>query len=310
MLIMLSNSDRIVSISGPTCTGKSDLAVFLAERFGGEIVNCDSMQVYKHFDIGTAKPEESLKKRVPHHLINIVEPQEDFNAARFKDLADLAIKEIRRKKKVPVLVGGTGLYLRALLYGLFQAPVDEELRKRLRGEYAKDSLCFYEKLKSIDPEYAMRISHRDMVRMVRAMEIYTLTGKTVTAFESEHGFREARYNVLKIGLRRERTDLYARINRRVEEMLGRGWVDEVRAIRALGVRDEAKPFLSIGYKEIIRYLNGFIGYEDMVEDIKKFTRHYAKRQYTWFAKERDMSWFLYTEESDTIIEKTAEFLSI
>ena len=306
---MLSNKGKIISVSGPTCTGKSALAVCLAEKFNGEIINCDSLQVYRYFNIGTAKPEQAIRKKISHHLIDIIEPQDEFNAALFKKMADRAIEEILRRQKTPILVGGTGLYLRALIYGLFKARKDHDLRVRLQGEYAENPLQFYEKLKKIDPDYAMRISYKDKIRMVRAMEIFLLTGKKVSELEKDHGFRQPRYDILKIGLKKEKDELYKRIDKRVEDMLAAGWVEEVKKILAMGVNDTLKPFLSIGYREILLNIKGSISYEDMVKDIKKHTRHYAKRQFTWFSKEKDLWWYEYPEEIEAIRDKTSGFLT-
>ncbi len=305
---MLSNGIKLIAIGGPTCTGKSDLAAAIAGRFGGEIINGDSMQVYRYFDIGTAKPDASALKAVPHHLIDVVAPDGEFNAALFKDLADRAIGDITARGKMPIIVGGTGLYLRALFYGLFTAYKDEALRERLGDEYARDPMAFYERLKGVDPEYALRISYRDRVRMVRAMEICLLGGKKVSDLERDHGFRDARYDVCKIGLTKQREELYRRIDERVIAMLGRGLVEEVGSILAMGYDAGLKPFSSIGYREVLHYLSGSISYEDMVKDIQKNTRHYAKRQFTWFAKEKDMRWFEYPKELDRIIETISGFV--
>lgn len=305
---MLSNKAKVISVTGPTCTGKSDLSILLAEKFNGEIVNCDSMQVYRHFDIGTAKPNIGARKSIPHHLIDIVEPQEEFNAARFKIMADKTIDTIRLNNKLPILVGGTGLYLRVLVYGLFKAETNQDLRAALQKEYSEDPLKFYERLKDVDSEYAMRISFRDKVRVVRAMEIFLLTGRKVSEHEKDHGFREPEYDILKIGLKKEKEKLYASINQRVNDMLAQGWVEEVKKILLMGVSDTAKPFSGIGYREILLHIKGFIQYKDMVKEIQKQTRHYAKRQFTWFAKEKDMNWFEYPEDSEKIIRKVSEFL--
>ncbi len=305
---MLSNDKKIIAIVGPTCTGKSALALDAAERFGGEIINADSMQVYTHFNIGTAKPDAATLGQCPHHLIDIVGPGEDFNAAMFKERADAAINEVLGRNMVPILVGGTGLYLKALTYGLFEAPTDRALREALRKAYDEDPLAFYEDLKRIDHGYAMKISFRDKVRAVRAKEVFLLTGKPMSELVAAHGFREARYNVLKIGLDREREELYLRINRRVEEMLEAGWVDEVKGLLSMGYDETSKPFSGIGYREIVLYLKGLIPYKDMVEDIKKQTRHYAKRQFTWFAKEKDVHLFRYPEEIEAVRVEMAQFL--
>ena len=305
---MLSNKAKVISVAGPTCTGKSALSILPAERFDGEVINCDSMQVYKYFDIGTAKPDPDARKRVSHHLIDVVEPQEEFNAARFKEMADQAINKIRARQKTPILVGGTGLYLRALIYGLFKADKDADLREKLQEEYSENPLKFYERLKETDHNYAMRISFKDKIRVVRAMEIFLLTSRTVSDLVRDHGFREPRYDILKIGLKKEKDELYARINQRVNDMFTQGWVEEVKNILSMGIIDTVKPFSSIGYREILLNIKGSILYEDMVKDIQKHTRHYAKRQFTWFAKEKDMNWFEYPENLEGIIKKVARFL--
>ncbi len=306
---MLSNKGKVISVTGPTCTGKSSLSVSLAEEFNGEIINCDSMQVYKYFDIGTAKPDLTMRDKIPHHLIDIVEPHEEFNAARFEEMASVAIADILKRGKQPILVGGTGLYLRALVYGLFDAPKDMDLRERLKDEYSEGPLQFYEKFKKIDPEYAMRISFKDKLRIVRAMEVFLLTGKRVSDLEKDHGFKEPRYNILKIGLKNKRDELYVRINGRVDDMFSQGWVEEVKEILSRGISNQVKPFSSIGYREILLYLNDSISHEDMVKDIKQHTRHYAKRQFTWFAKEKGIYWFQYPEDSERITLAIAEFLN-
>jgi tRNA dimethylallyltransferase len=305
---MLSNKVKVISVTGPTCTGKSALSILLAERFDGEIINCDSMQVYKYFDIGTAKSDPNMRKRVPHHLIDIIEPQEEFNAARFKEMADQAIDTIRTRRKTPILVGGTGLYLRALVYGLFKADKNHDLREKLQEEYSEDPLKFYERLKETDRDYAMRISFRDKIRVVRAMEIFLISGKQVSELEKDHGFREPQYDILKIGLKKEKDELYTKINERVNDMFAQGWVEEVKNILSMGTSDTVKPFSSIGYREILLNIKGSIQHKDMVQDIQTHTRHYAKRQFTWFAKEKDMNWFEYPEDLEEIKNKVAEFL--
>lgn len=305
---MLSNSGKIIIILGPTCTGKSELSLRLAQTFGGEIINADSMQVYKHFNIGTAKPDNGQINEVPHHLIDIAEPHEEFNAAIFKEKADFSIKGVVNSGKAPILVGGTGLYIRVLLYGLFLAPKETGLRKALTEDYMRDPIQFYEELKKVDLEYALRISFRDSVRVVRSMEVFRSTGVNMSEWGKIHGFREPHYNALKIGLSRERNELYSRINKRVEDMFSAGWVEEVKNILAMGYNGEEKPFSSIGYREILRYIKGEITREDMVRDIKKHTRHYAKRQFTWFAREKDINWHTYPEEVDGILSAVSEFL--
>ena len=185
-------------MAGPTCTGKSDLAVHLARVFHGEIINADSMQVYKHFNIGTAKPDIVLRASVPHHLIDIVAPDRKFNAAMFKNLADLVAKEIIGRGRLPIFVGGTGLYIRVLLYGLFPVPKETGLRESITEEYTKDPVQFYETLKKVDIEYANQISFRDKIRAVRAMEVFRTTGVKMSEWQLIHGFREPHYRALKV----------------------------------------------------------------------------------------------------------------
>jgi tRNA dimethylallyltransferase len=305
---MLSNYGNIIIVLGPTCTGKSELSLQLARVFGGEIVNADSMQVYRHFNIGTAKPDKIGMAKTPHHLIDIAEPYEEFNAAIFKKTADSCIDGIFKRGKVPIVVGGTGLYIRVLLYGLFSVPKENGLRDTLAEAYERGPLLFYEGLKKVDPEYALKISFRDKLRVVRAMEVFSSTGVKMSEWAKIHGFREPHYSSLKIGLRRERNELYSRINKRVEDMFVAGWVEEVKSILAMGYDEKEKPFSSIGYKEILHYIKGEITREDMVKDIKKQTRRYAKRQFTWFAREKDINWHTYPEEVDGIVSMVSEFL--
>jgi tRNA dimethylallyltransferase len=303
-----SNLPKIVIIGGPTCSGKSDLGLILAEKFRGEIVNADSMQVYRYFNIGTAKPKEDVRKKIPHHLIDVVNPDESFDAKRFVELADSAIHSILEKGKVPFIVGGTGLYLRALLYGLFEAKKDEDLRRRLRDEFIKDPKALYETLLRIDGEYAKKINPNDGVRIVRALEVYEVTKKKMSEWEKLHGFKDARYNALFLCLWRERKELYSRINKRVEKMLEEGWVEEVRSLLSLGFKDSLKPFKGIGYNEILRCIKGEITYPDMIRIIKKKTRNYAKRQFVWFSKEKNAKWFLFPEQKEEIEDEVRNFL--
>jgi tRNA dimethylallyltransferase len=307
---MQANEGKVVAILGPTCTGKSQLAEWLAEELAGEIINTDSMQVYRAFNIGTAKPGDEAQARIKHHLIDIVEPTDTFDVARFKELADAAIRDVWSRGRIPITVGGSGLYLRVLFHGIFSTPSSEDIRAELRERYNAAPADVYEELKSVDPHYALRISHRDRVRVVRALEIFRVSGRTMSEWERDHGFREERYQVCRIGLMRERQELYDRINARVEAMLLQGWVDEVRAMLAAGYDPSCKPFSSIGYKEILLHLGGIIGYGEMVARIKQETRRYAKRQLTWFSKADgdSISWFRYPESLTDIWKEVDRFL--
>ncbi len=306
---MVANGARVIVILGPTCTGKSDLALWLAPQIGGEIINADSMQVYRHFDIGSAKPQGVVRNQVPHHLIDVVDPDIEFNAALFQRMADDVIRGIVSRGRVPILVGGTGLYLRVLLHGLFPVRSDPHLRERLRQQYLAKPLETYEALRVRDPEYALLVSHRDMVRVVRGLEISYVSGLTMSEWRKAHGFLEKRYDAVKIGLQAERQDLYRRINERVVRMLAVGWIYEVKDLLAAGWDPNLKPFQSIGYREIVLHLKGELDYETMVERISMATRHYAKRQVTWFSKEKDIEWYEYPRDRGEVLERIRRFLS-
>ena len=303
-----ANREKVIAILGPTCTGKSECALWLAGEIGGEIVNADSMQVYRYFDIGSAKPDLNVRGEIPHHLIDIVEPQQEFNGALFGKAADRAIQDIRSRNRIPIVVGGTGLYVRILLHGLFAVTHDAPLREALRSRYQAEPLRLYEELKQVDPIYAAKISPNDRIRVIRALEVYYASGMTMSQWRERHGFREQRYNAYKIGLKRERDELYERINRRVEGMLQAGWVQEVEGLLKAGYSSDLKPFLSIGYRDILLYLSGAVGYAEMVTKIKQETRHYAKRQITWFSREEDITWFEYPENRGEMREGVRQFL--
>ena len=303
-----ANKEKVLAVLGATCTGKSECALWLAREMGGEIVNADSMQVYKHFDIGSAKPDLAARQEVAHHLIDMVEPEQEFNAALFKEAADTAIQAIWLKKKIPIVVGGTGLYLRALFHGLFAAEGDAATREKLKQRFRENPASVYEELKQVDAEYASKISPNDRVRVVRALEIYYASGMMMSQWQRTHGFQQQRYKVFKIGLKKERVGLYNRINGRVDNMLEAGWVEEVKALLRAGYSSDAKPFLSIGYRDIVLYLGSVLSYAEMVVKIKQETRHYAKRQITWFAKEKDIAWFEYPEEKELIKKEVRRFL--
>jgi tRNA dimethylallyltransferase len=306
--VVEASREKVIAILGPTCTGKSECALWLARQIGGEIVNADSMQVYKYFDIGSAKPDLKVRSEIPHHLIDIVEPRQEFNGALFREAADGAIQDIRSRNRIPIVVGGTGLYLRILMHGLFEVAQDASLREALRLRYQAEPLRLYEELKQVDPLYASKISPNDRVRVIRALEVYHASGMTMSQWHERHGFREQRYDAYKIGLKRERGELYERINRRVDGMLQAGWVQEVEGLLEAGYPADLKPFLSIGYRDILLYLGGAVGYADMVTKIKQETRHYSKRQITWFSREQDITWFEYPEDKGEMREGVRTFL--
>lgn len=280
----------IVILCGPTASGKSSVACSLAEHFDFEIVSADSRQIYRHMDIGTAKPTAYEQAQVPHHLIDIVEPDEEFSVAGYLDRAGKAITEITERGKLPLVVGGTGLYVRALTEGLADVPSsDEALRANLyRFEREEGAGSLYQRLQSVDSCQAEKIHPNNLVRIVRALEVYELTGVPMSEYQQQHQFGDAPYNVLKICLQWPREKLYARIEARVDQMISDGLVAEVEKLLASGFNSELKSMKAIGYREIIAHLSGAIPLDEAVALIKRETRRYAKRQETWFKKEKSI----------------------
>jgi len=283
----------LVAIVGPTASGKSALAVWLAGRLGGEVVSCDSTQVYRGFDIGTAKPTEQERRAVPHHLIDLLEPRELFTAGDYRRLAISVLAGLKQRKRLPILAAGTGLYLRALLEGLADAPVrSEELRARLMARADRRRPGYLHRLlKRVDPEAAARIAPNDTPKLIRAIEVCVLAGKSLTELHRAGRQRLEGFRPLKVGLIPERNALYVRIERRTADMIDRGWLQEVRELVAKGIPASAKPFSFIGYKELRAHLEGRIELPKAVASIQQATRRYAKRQLTWFRKEQDVRWF-------------------
>ena len=284
---------RLICILGPTSVGKTGMALELAGRWGGEIVSADSMQVYRHMDIGTAKPTPEERRRIFHHLLDVVDPDEPFDASRYIELANGVIAHLQREKKPIFVVGGTGLYIRALLGGLIDGPgADEVLRRELKEEiknFGKEHL--YEILRARDGRAAAQIHPHDGVRIIRALEVLELTGRSIVEHQEEHCFREAPYEVLRIGLGLDRERLNDRIDRRTDRMIAEGFVEEVRRLLDMGYGESLKTMQSLGYRHMVSFLAGRQSLEEAVRLIKRDTRRYAKRQMTWFAADRDVVWF-------------------
>ena len=301
---------KLVIILGPTAVGKSDVALRLAESENGEIVNADSQQVYRHMDIGTGKPSKADRERVPHHLIDIVAPNEEFNAALFRRLATESIGQIHARERNVIVCGGTGLYLRALTHGLFEGPgQDPEVRQTLEQEIADRGLAIlYKRLEGIDPAAGSTIHPNDRQRIIRALEVYQLTGKPLSEWQKAHGFQEDLFDILKIGLLRERAELYDLINSRTERMIKEGLLEEVRGLVARGFHLDLKPLRSVGYRQMGQVLRGTQSMEAALEEMKQETRHLAKRQLTWFRRDQEIRWF-HPNEKLTIIEAVKKFLS-
>jgi len=294
---------RVILLVGPTGVGKTGLALEIAGRFGGEIVGADSLQVYRGMDIGTAKPTPGERQRVPHHLIDVVDPDQPFDASRYRDLAREAIARLDREKKPVFVVGGSGLYIRALLGGLIAGPgADEALRATLREELRRGGVsALYEKLRSKDEKAAAQVNPGDGVRIIRALEVLEATGRSIVDYQKEHRFGEQPYEALKIGLMLERDRLLENIGIRTERMIADGFVEEVRRLLAMGYDRSLKPMQSLGYRHVCAYLAGEEGLEGTVRMIKRDTYRYAKRQMTWFAAEREIVWF-----SPADVEKATE----
>lgn len=281
---------------GPTAIGKTDLSLTLARQYGCEIISVDSMQVYRHMDIGTAKASHGERAEIPHHLIDIVDPDENYDAARFAVDALHAIRDIHSRGKIPLLTGGTGLYLRALFEGIFPGvPVDEETRRNLKERLiAEGSSKLHEELCVCDSVSAKRIHTNDSQRLLRALEVFYVSGVPLSEHIVTHKNQDEGVhftNALQIGLTTDRKILYQRINRRCDAMLESGLEDEVRKLLSMGYGKELKAFGSIGYRHILNYIDGHWTKDEAVRLLARDTRRYAKRQYTWFSKLNALQWF-------------------
>jgi tRNA dimethylallyltransferase len=293
---------KIVVIAGPTAAGKSAAAMELAGLFEAEIINADSMQVYRYLDIGTAKPTQAERKSVPHHLIDILYPDEEFSAALYREEAQQAIADIEARGKRAMVVGGTGLYIKALTSGLIKGgEVDPAIRKRLQAEArAGGRERLYGRLKEADPATAERLHPHDTYRIIRALEVYERTGQPISILRKSHLFKEGPYQTLKIGLQRERGELYDRIDTRVDAMMEQGLKEEVERIFKMGYAPSLKALQSLGYKQIINHLQGEYDLAEAVRLIKRDTRRYARRQLTWFKADPEIRWSEYPRDRDVV----------
>jgi tRNA dimethylallyltransferase len=292
---------KVLVVVGATGVGKTETACLVAREIAGEIVSADSRQLYRGMDIGTGKPGASELSAARHHLIDVLEPTERFDAARFSAEARRCFLEIAARGMTPMLVGGTGLYVKAALEGLFPAPGrDEELRRRLRAQEERDQGCLYERLKSVDPGRAGELSPRDLTRVIRALEIFELAGVPMSKIQAE--WRPVRWPHLSFGLARPREELYRRIDARVEAMAQGGLRDEVRGLLDRGVPAGAPGMRTIGYRELVAHLDGGLTTEEALALVKRNTRRYAKRQMTWFRRMPGPSWITLGEPRDAASE--------
>ena len=301
---------RLIVLVGPTGVGKTELALQLALAAGGEIISADAMQVYRFMDIGTAKPASEQRSLVRHHLLDVADPDEPFNAALFIKHAQPVIEALHAERRPIFVVGGTGLYIRALLGGLFAGPqADETLRASYREALSVNGPAYlYEKLKRKDEQAARRINPHDAVRIMRALEVFEISGQSIVEQQQQHHFGQRRYDYLKIGLMMERQPLFDRIGQRTDQMMTGGFVEEVRYLLARGYAASLKPMQSLGYRHVVRYLDGLHDLSTTVQAIKRDTRRYAKRQMTWFGSDREMIWFR-PDDRDAIAKIVASFLA-
>jgi len=305
---------KVIAILGPTGSGKSELALCVAGGFSGEVVNCDSLQIYRYFDIGTAKLPPAARQGIPHHLMDILEPDQIFTAGEYARLARRVLDEIATRGRLPVLAGGTGFYLRALIDGLFPGPSrDQALRDRLAARERRREGSLHRLLRRFDPKAAGRIHPRDIPKLIRALEVCLITRRPVT--ELFHQGRDALggYETLKIGLDPPRDRLYEKLDRRTRQMFETGLVEEVRSILCRGFAATVKPFESHGYRQAIQFLNGELKLEEAIFYAQRNTRRYAKRQMTWFRQEAGIEWFSGfgddTRIQRAVLERVREFLT-
>jgi tRNA dimethylallyltransferase len=299
----------LIAVVGPTGSGKTDLALHLAERFHGEIVNCDSVQIYRHFDIGTAKTPAELRRGIPHHLIDIVEPAEVFTAGDYAQRARAALTEIASRDRLPVVTGGTGFYLRALFEGLFPGPRrDHAMRARLTARERRRPGSLHRVLSRLDAQSAARIHANDINKTIRAVEVCLLARRPLSRMFEQGRDPLQGFEIVKIGLNPSRDALYGRLDRRFERMIDAGLLDEVRRLLESGVDPKSKPFESLGYKQALAVVRGDSPLEAAMASAKQETRRYAKRQMTWFRRERDIKWFLGFGDRPEVQEQVSEFV--
>lgn len=285
--------DNIICIAGPTASGKTSLAVALAKELNGEVVSCDSMQVYKHFNIGTAKPTKEEMQGIPHHMLDVAKPDEDFSVSRYCEMAAPIVDDIISRGKTAIIVGGTGLYMDSLIRGNSFAPYPSTgMREKLEAQADAEGMeAMLALLQSIDPDTAARLHLSDRKRIIRALEVYYETGETMTAHNIKTQQIPPRFQPVWLGLEdADRADLYARIDRRVDQMLDDGLIDEIQSLLEMGIPAKCTAMQAIGYKEFIAALNGHCSIEDAAIQVKQASRRYAKRQLTWFRRNEAMVW--------------------
>ncbi len=306
---MKPDKPKLIVVLGPTAVGKSAVGIDMAKKLGGEIINADSLQVYKYFDIGTAKASSEELREARHHLIDIVSPDEDFNAGMFRSRAASVIENLYNSGKNIIIVGGTYLYVKVLLSGLIEGlPANQEIRdniKKLRSIFGLPYV--YDRLHLLDSKSASKIHPNDYVRIERALEVNYLTGQKMSELQSRHSFHEQDFEYLKIGISLYRESLRERIDERVDAMMEAGLLDEVKRLRDMGYTSDLKPMQSIGYKEINQFLDGDVDLERAIELIKRDTKRFAKRQMTWLNKDKEIKWFEPDSDNEQILNLAGKF---
>lgn len=300
----------LIIITGPTAVGKTELSIKLAKAVGGEIISADSMQVYRHMDIGSAKVTEEEMEGVPHHLLDVLEPWEDFNVVIFQQMAKKALEEIYARGAVPIVAGGTGFYIQALLYDIDfkENPQGCQIRKELEAlAQEKGTDYLHQCLAKVDPESAAAIHSHNVKRVIRALEYYRQTGQKISVHNQEERQKESPFSFVYYVVHTQRNRLYQRIDQRVDRMLEEGLVEEVKKLKAMGCHRGMVSMQGLGYKEILDYLEGKCSLKEAVYILKRDTRHFAKRQLTWFKRERDVCWTA-LEDFDNDKEKMLEFM--
>lgn len=300
----------LLVICGPTGSGKTSLALSLTEHYPLEIISADSRQVFRQMDIGTAKATEEELALAPHHMIDLIDPDQSFSVAEFVDRAEPLIEQIHKRRRIPCVVGGTGLYIRALLGGLADnlPQGDDELRRQLHEREVQEGPgTLHRELVKVDPAAAEEIHPNNLIRTVRALEVFMISGRRMSELKCAHRFAEEKYSVLQFAPDWPRDDLYERIDRRAQMMLDQGLVDEVRGI-AERYSYELKALQTLGYREVVRYLKGEIDADQMLEDIRKYTRQYAKRQLTWFRRDEEIIWVDSSSESGKVVQSIDNFI--
>ncbi|MGN0371302.1 MAG: tRNA (adenosine(37)-N6)-dimethylallyltransferase MiaA [Enterocloster sp.] len=305
----------LIILTGPTAVGKTALSIRLAKTLDGEIISADSMQVYRHMDIGSAKVTPEEMEGVPHHLIDVLEPDQDFNVVTFQTMAKQALEDIYGRGRIPIIAGGTGFYIQALLYDIdFKeneegSPIRRELEALAESAGERAPALLHDMLKEVDPEAAEQIHANNVKRVIRAIEYFRQTGEKISRHNAEMRLKESPYNFLYYVINTDRALLYERIDRRVDLMMEQGLTDEVRRLKEMGCHRGQTSMQGLGYKEILDYLNGSCSLEEAVYVLKRDTRHFAKRQLTWFKRERDVTWLNLPEfdfDTDRVLQRILE----